>query len=171
MNEDETPVVDASNQDEIEINLDEEVEESAEDLKARLAKAEELATNYKVRAEKAEKKAKEIKPEAPQSDISMRDMFALSKANVNEDDIDEVVDYAKFKKISLSEALKSQTVQAILKEKEEKRNVANATNTGTQRRATNKLTDDALVSNASKGTLPESEEDMARLFMARKGRK
>ncbi len=58
MTEEENVAVDNSNTTEEEINLDlePEAEETVEEVKARLAKAEELAQNYKIRAEKAEGK-------------------------------------------------------------------------------------------------------------------
>lgn len=143
-------------------------DESVDDIKARLAKAEELANNYKIRAEKAEKKAKEVKPEA-KADLSNSDMFALLKANVAEDDIDDVKEYASLKNISVAEALKSSIVKGILKEKEEQRTVAVATNVTTARRTTSKLSDDALLSKAEKGDLPDDLDEIARLNKARWG--
>ena len=143
-------------------------EESVEDLKARLAKADELAKNYKIRAEKAEKKTKENK-EAPteKKDLSSKDIIALMNNKVAEEDIDEVVDYAKFKGISVQEALKTGTIKATLRERGEQRDVANATNTGTVRRGSSKVADDVLISNASKGKMPESDEEIERLMKAK----
>ena len=170
--EDETVVVDNSNTTEEttpEVETEEvEEEESSEELKARLAKAEELANNYKARAEKAEKKSKESK-ETPseKKDLSSKDIIALMNAKVSEEDVDEVVDYAKFKGISVSEALKSSAIKATLSEKAEQRNIAEATNTKTIRRGTAKLSDDDLVSNASQGKIPESDEDIDRLMKAK----
>jgi hypothetical protein len=152
--------------------VEETQEESVEEIKARLAKAEELATNYKVRAEKAEKLAKTVKPETKQeSNVSTKDLYALSKANVAEEDISEIEEYAKFKRISISEALKSPTMKAILKEKEENRTVNNASNVGTVRRSSSKVSDDVLMDKASRNELPENESDITRLIKARKGLK
>ncbi len=143
-------------------------EESIEEVKARLAKAEELANNYKIRAEKAEKgKKTQPAPEAKKGDLSSKDLIAIMNAKVPEDDIDEVVDYAKFKGISVGEALKSSTIKATLSERAEQRNTAAATNTGTVRRGNAKVSDDVLLSEAQKGKLPESDDDIARLIGAR----
>ena len=146
-------------------------EESVEEVKARLAKAEELAQNYKVRAEKAEKKAKEVKVETKvetTTDLSSKDLMALMNAKVETDDVDEIVDYAKFKGISVAEALKTGVIKTSLAEKVEQRKVADATNTGTSKRSSAKLADDVLLSNASKGIMPDNDEDLNRLLDLRK---
>ena len=76
-----------------EVDTDES-SESLEELKERLAKAEELANNYKIRAEKAEKKSErtETPKVAPKksSDLSPADIIALTKANIDPEDIEEV---------------------------------------------------------------------------------
>ena len=136
-------------------------EESVEEIKARLAKAEELANNYKIRAEKAEKKSKtETKPT---SDLSGLDIFALTKANVDSEDVEEVVNWAKYKNVPVSEALKSNELNAILNVRKDMRVTANASNTGASRRQTGKLSDEALLNQARSGKMPESEEDLDRL--------
>lgn len=142
-----------------------EGEETIEQVRARAEKAEELAKNYKIRAEKAEKKPKEVKaPEAPQSnqqDLSSRDMFVLIEAKVPQDDVDEVVEYARFKKISVADALKTSTIKAMLAERLEERNVASATNVGPSKRVGVKITDDAIIEKANKGNVPEDASDLA----------
>ena len=160
-----------SNSQEESVDLDTTEEETLDDVKSQLAKAQELANNYKIRAEKAERKGKE--PEQKQvtrkeSDLSTMDIIALSKANLEQDDVAEVLEYAKFKGISVQEALKSSVVKATIQEKSEMRNTALATNTGGSRRSTGKVSDETLLSNAKKGIMPESDEDMARLIKARR---
>ena len=170
MNEEENVVTDDSNTENEEVILDVETEEVAEEtveeIKARLAKAEELAHNYKIRAEKAESKSKEAPKVAP-NDLSSKDTIALIRADVADEDIEEVVEYAKLKKISVTDALKTNIMKTILEQKREERTVASATNTGTARRSNTRVSDEVLLDKASKGTLPETEEDMARLFNAR----
>ncbi len=152
--------------------IEAEPEETPEVLKEKLAKATEYGENQKIRAEKAERKAKEtVKPEPVAETISTKDILALSNAKVHEDDIDEVLDYAKYKKIPLAEALKSSVVKTLLSEKEEQRKVADATNVGATRRGSSKVSDEVLLDKASKGELPSSDEDMERLVRARKGLK
>lgn len=151
-----------------------ETDESSEDLeelKSRLAKAEELVNNYKIRAEKAEKRTEktEVSKVAPkkQSDLSAIDIIAISKANIEAEDVEDVLDYAKFKGISLAEALKSPVVKATLTQKEELRKTAQATSTGTSRRGSASITDSQLMANAEKGIMPESDEDFKRLAALR----
>jgi hypothetical protein len=141
-------------------------EESVEEVKAQLAKAKELADNYKVRAEKAEKKAKEA-PKEKEPSLSTQDLIALMNAKVNEDDISEVEDYARFKKISIKEALKTSTIKTFLAEREEQRNVAAATNVSAARRSPSRISEETLISKASKGELPESDDEIKRLAEAR----
>src|SRR3990167_8840786 len=83
-------------------------EKRTELIDAELAKEAELATNYKVRAEKAEALAKQLKikpedkPEAPTTpELSLKDIRALQ--DVHDDDVDELVEYAKFKGVSVAE--------------------------------------------------------------------
>ena len=135
-------------------------------------KAEELANNYKIRAEKAEKNKKdgfsnEDKTSKNDGDLSSKDILALTKANINDEDIDEVLDYAKYKKISVAEALKNGVVKTMLAEREEQRTIANAANTGAARRGSNIANDDTLISNTQAGNLPESDAEIERLAQAR----
>lgn len=141
------------------------------DYKALYEKEKEIAKNQKIRAEKAE--ARDKKPEAKSesfkkdNDLSTMDIIALSKANIETEDMSEVLEYAKFKGISISEALKSPLIKATIAEKVEMRNTANATNTGGAKRSSGKVSDETLIANASKGNLPESDEDIDRLVKAK----
>jgi hypothetical protein len=145
--------------------------EKAEKLK----KAEEIAENQRIRAEKAEKELKEGKKSehkevTPKTDsLSQTDLIAILKADIAEEDISEVTDYAKLKNISITEALKSSVVKTILSEKNEERKTANATATGNARRGSTKQTPSQLLDNARKGELPDSDEDLEKLIKARKG--
>lgn len=162
----------------VEEEIQDDEGESVEEIKARLEqerqareKAEELAKNYKIRAEKAERKPK-IEPQETKKetqDLSTKDVLTLLQNNVPSDDIDEVVEYARFKNIPISEAIKAPTVKAILAERQENRTVAEASNTGTVRRGSSRISDEVLLSRASKGELPDSDEDLRRLIRLRKG--
>jgi hypothetical protein len=139
----------------------------------RLRKAEEIATNQKIRAEKAEAVAKGLqRPKeeiTPNNSLPQSDLIAILKADVAEEDIQEVSDYAKLKGITISEALKSSVVKAILSEKNEERTTANATSTGNARRGSVKPNPAQLLENANKGVMPETDEEMETLIRARKG--
>lgn len=181
MNEEEIVVEDNSNTSEdVVLNTTEDTSvdsqsnteqtESVEEYKARLAKAEELASNYKIRAEKAEKRAKESpKTEKSSDTMSTADLVALMESKVASDDVGDVEEYAKFKKISIAEALKSPTLRAILNEKREFRTSANASNTAKARSSSSKLSDESLLEKVSNGEMPSSQDDLVRLIKLRKG--
>lgn len=137
-------------------------------------KAKELAENYKIRAEKAEKASKNGNSEGEKTpknerneEMSSRDIIALTKANIADEDIDVVLDYAKFKKISVVEALKSSVVKATLAENEEHRKTAAATNIGTGRRGVQQKSEGSLLSEFKSGKVPETDDEMERLALAR----
>jgi hypothetical protein len=106
----------------------------------------------------------EVKPTPKSStELSSEDVFVLVKAGIDEQDIEDVSEVAKLKKISIAEALKLPLTKQILADKAEQRKVAEGTNTGANKRGSSKLSDDQLLQNADKGVLPESAEDMNRL--------
>jgi hypothetical protein len=145
-------------------------ENDAEDIdwKARAIKAETLI-EAKKREAKQQKKVEPTSETKTEQDLTTKDVLALVRNNVSEDDMDEVIEYAKFKNIPIADAIKTPAVKAILAEKAENRSVAEASNTGTARRGSSKISDEALLSNASKGQLPESDEDLRRLIRLRRG--
>ena len=153
-------------------NGEQEEGESIEELKARLAKAEELARNQKIRAEKAEKLAKE-KPVSKQNVTPELDNATIARIyGIHEDDIEEILDLAKFKKLSLAETLKLGATKAILAEKAEFRKTAEVSNTGNARRSVSKVSDETLLANLSKGEIPKpGTEEAERLFWAKRGGK
>ena len=167
--------MDTNNDEEVILNTQEETvdldtteesyEESVEDIRAKLAKAEELAKNYKIRAEKAERHGKTdvLETSKNQSTNSLEDTYALIKANVPQEDISDVREYAQFKGISIAEALNTGAVRSILAEKAEQRTVAVATNTGTSKRSSGKISDEALLANANAGKIPEDQASIDRL--------
>jgi hypothetical protein len=153
---------------EAELDLDLSVEDE-NDLEAENAKLKKAYEDQKRRAEIAESKAKSVKPVTTQtnSTLTVKDGFALAKANVNDEDIDDVLEYANFKKISVADALKSSVVKSLLAEKEEFRTSQQASTSSTTRRATPKITDDTILENARQGKLGDSEDEIRALFRAR----
>lgn len=172
----ETVVVPETTSEETVETLEEVKAQYEAERQARL-KAEELANNQKIRAEKAEGEAKKTRgttKETPVAhvkgnDMSFRDTVAIVKANVPEEDLDEVLDYAKFKGVSIVDALKSDTIKATLSLRAEQRNTASATHVGSARRGAVKISDEALVSNAEKGNIPESDDEITRLLKIKMG--
>lgn len=142
----------------------EEVDET--DWKAEAEKNKQLAENQRIRAEKAEKKTKTIKSETSNS-LTTTDILALSRAQIDDSDLDEVLDYAKYKGISVKDALNSTVLKATLAEKSEERKSAQAVNTGATRRGSGVISDDRLMSDAQKGIMPDSDSDIQRLARLR----
>ena len=166
--EEEVPALE---EEELELDLSEEIEEeeTVEDVKARLAKAEELANNYKTRAEKAEARTKDKPKVEKTTDLSTSDLYALMKADVAEEDIADVAEVAKLRKISIGEALKTPIVKSLLAEKAEERSTAEATSTSTARRTTSTLSPEVVLKKAQSGDMPDSDAGLEALFKARKG--
>lgn len=141
-------------------------EEERKKLLDEAQKAKELADNYKIRAEKAESKSKEVN-ETPKNDITYLDTIALVKANVHEDDMSDVIEYAKVKKISIAEALKSNVIKNILAERREEEKTAEVTSEGSKRASSSARSSDDLLNDAKSGNLPDNDSDMDRLVNAR----
>ena len=150
-----------------------EPETASEDL----VKAKKDYENQKIRAEKAEQELKALKKapvekETPKNDMSLKDIRALS--DVHDDDVDSVVDWAKFKGISVAEAKKSSEIQSLLRTREEERQTAQAANVGPAKRGSSKVSDEVLLERLSKGDLPIEDIDKAakaRLERKRQGLK
>jgi len=140
--------------------------ESSEEMIERLTKE-----NKTLKIQKA-KKAQKAQPTALAGNMSANDMFALMNAKVtDQESIDEVTAYAKFKNINVSEALKSSVVKTILEEKRNEQKVASATNTGSARRGNSEVSEDVLLANASKGKMPDNDADLQRFIEARMTRR
>jgi len=128
-----------------------------------------VAKNQKIRAEKAEAKAREKKVT---EDFSSKDILAIARAGINDEDLEYVNRWAKVEGKSISEALNSEELKEILAVKEEKRKVASASNVTNAKRVTNKQSDETLISNASKGIFPDDPALLAEArFNKRTGKK
>lgn len=122
-----------------------------------------------------EKDGKWVKPgAAPKDDdeaaskttnrtLADADILYLGKADIHADDLQEVLDYAKNAKISVKQA--HEYLKPILDVRVEQRKTAETTNTGGGPRGNTKVSDETLLANASKGIMPESDEDMKRLSL------
>ena len=134
-------------------------------LYARAKKAEgfELVDDKWIKKPKVTTERTEVAPS--QDGLSTKDVLFLAKADIHEEDMDEVLEWAKFKKVPVSEAYKQ--LKGVLEVKNEQRKTANATNISTARRSNSKVTDDVLIEKANKGDLPESQDDIDRLMRAK----
>jgi len=168
--ENENEVLDSQNETETTetndqvVNLDEQ--EDAETLKKQIATLKAQKEHWKTKAEKADQKSEQKaddKPE-PLQELSAKDSLLLAKADVDIEDVDEVVDFARFRKVSIAEALKNTTLKAILADKKEQRQTAMATITKTNRSAA-PVSGDALLEKARRGE--GKEEDIEKVVQAR----
>lgn len=112
------------------------------------------------RAKKAEK------AETSKDGLSPRDAILIAKSNIDDEDVDEVLDFAKYRKIPVGEALKNQTLQSILRDRVEERKTATAAQTRSAR-GTSQVSSDVILSRAQKGEIPDKETDIEKLAAAR----
>lgn len=145
--------------------------EQIADLKT---KADASSQNFE-RAKKAEARLKEfekpeVKVDAPKEEgLSSKDVIFLAKADIHEDDMDEVLDWARFKGVSVSEAHKQ--LKPSLDIKTEERNSALATETGKGARGGSKVDGASLLEKAeSTGEVPDDDAGMTKLAEARMAR-
>jgi len=139
-----------------EIDIDAEVKKATAQLYARMKKAED-------KAKEVEAKLAQTSSGKPESKgtMSTTDLIAVMNAKVNEEDIGDVEEYARFKGISVAEALKTSVVKTLLSEKEEMRKTANATNTRGSRVGTNKSSPSDLLAKARTGGAVDDFEALA----------
>lgn len=173
-NNDVTDILNTEEEATPEVETEEETvetpEEESVDWKSEAEKAKELAENYKIRAEKAEKAEKKAKETVKESktNVSLKESLAILNAKVHEEDIDEVLDFAKYKGISVSEALRSPVIKNTLAQRAEERQTAEATSVGRVRSGNARSTPESLYAKAQKtGELPDRDEDLESMLDAR----
>ena len=138
------------------------------DQNKRLSSA--IGQKIKQRQEKEELMRRVQNPDIPREEgFTTRDIIALAKSGIEIDDIDEVENYAKYRKITASEALHDSTLKAIIAKRLEDRKTANATQTGGPRVAS-RITGETLLEQASRDRIPEKDEDSEKLVEARMAR-
>lgn len=149
--------------------------ESTKDWQAEVARLQ--AENKKFKAILDRKARKEENLEQNQSSkkseevtLSPLDAIAIAKADVPIEDIDDVIEIAKLKKVSVREALSMPITKTILAEKEEYRKSAKATNAGGGKRGPQATSPETLLKNLSEGKTPErGSKEAEDLFWARRG--
>ncbi len=142
--------------------VENEEDDSIEEIKARLAQLEK--ENKTLKIQKLKSKVKKPEAKAESTELTQHDLYALMANKVHEDDIDEVVAYARLKNIPVKDALKSNVVKTILRESEEVRQTASVSNTKTSRKAPQERTADQILQKIQKGELPDNPEDMVKAF-------
>lgn len=153
----------------LETPVEEESEEEASltaeevaELREKAAKVDELEEKNKKLFERAKKA--ETKPTQKEGELSNKDILYLAKAEIHEDDMDEVLDWAKFKKISVKEAHES--LKGTLEQRNEQRKTALASQTNAGQRGGNKTTPSQILESAKAGRFPEDDAGIAALVAA-----
>lgn len=152
------------------LNTEEGQDSQPDETEAKLKKLEEIAHNQEIRAKKAEAELKALKnkpqeKETPKNDMSLKDIRALS--DVHDEDVDDILDYAKYKNITVAEAKKQPAMIALLKAKEEERKTALASNTGGGKRGISQPTDERILQDFASGKISDNDDDITRLAEAR----
>ena len=138
------------------------------EAEAKLLKAERLKQEEQAKVKKVETKTESSEK---QGDFDLEDVAVLVQKVSDKEDRDMVKDYAKFKKISLEDALKNNVIQAELKNRAEERTTAQATNTNGGRRGSTKPTPEQILANAAQGKLPDDPAELAEARAADKKKK
>lgn len=126
--------------------------------------------HWKDKANKKPEPKPEVKEEVKNdSNLSQNDFIYIAKADIHEDDVSDVTNYAKKMGVSVKEA--HEHYKPILAERNEERRTASLTQTKGSPRAVNKSKPDELLNQATKGKLPESDDDIDALAAASLGQK
>lgn len=143
--------------------------EELDALRAKAAKAEELEEKNKQLYERA-KKAEKAKAPSKEDGLSPVDIIYLAKVDIHDEDLPEVLEYAKKMGVSVKDA--HAHYKPILAEKAEERKTASATQTKGGARGSSKTTGADLLARAERtGELPDTDEGMRALAQARLDRK
>src|SRR3990167_7939980 len=124
----------------------------------KIAEFEEKNAKLFERAKKAEAAKKEM------DGMSPKDTIYLAKTDIHEDDIGDVIEMARLKRITVQEAHKY--LIPILKERQEERATAAVTATGRQRPAPSAKQNETILSDAQRGILPDDDDGIRRLAEA-----
>lgn len=139
-------------------------EETEREKKLRLDN-EELTKKNKQLFERAKKNG--TKP----TELTPKDALLLAKANVHEDDLETIIEFATFKKVPVADVLKDTTMQKILAGNAEERATAAASNRGGARGTSRVSGEDLLRKAETTGEVPDTTKGMNDLFLARQARK
>ena len=142
---------------------DETPSDEAEDASDKLKKLESSNKQLYKRLKDAERQLANSQNEG----LSQKDILAIAKADVAEEDLDEVLDFMKYKKLDAISALKHPALKAILGARSEERRTAEATQVKGNARGVSKPSGEDVLRKVEKtGEFP-SEDEMARIAEAR----
>jgi hypothetical protein len=91
-------------------------------------------------------------------DVTKTELYSLVKANVPDEDVNEVVIYARSHKMTVTEALKTAEVKAILGVKADYRKTAEAANTRNSRFGGKAVSDEQIAAEIAEGKLPDPDK-------------
>lgn len=141
---------------------------SAEELKTlreKASKADELEDKNKKLYARLKKEPKEEKVD---SSITAKDVLILTGAGyTHEEDIEVIEKWARFNNVGIREAINDSTLKTVLATKQEERRTAQATASRGGARGVSTPSIEAILSDASKGKLPENDAEIAKLAEAR----
>ena len=144
-------------------------------LEEKSKKADEIAKNQEIRAKKAEAEAKKPKAEPDpakkseeKEEYSLKDIRALN--DVHDEDVDKLVNYAKFMGISIAEAKALPEMISFRNDAEEKRKTAQTTSIKSGGRVS-KANDEELLNKANQGNVPEDDDSIAKLVALQRAKK
>jgi len=121
------------------------------------------------RAEKTNAKRSEPTEDAVAVDISTRDVLYIAKADIPAEDLDDVLTYSKKMGVSVQEA--HEFYKPILKERQEERVTASATETKSPRAGIRQQSGEDLLRKAERtNALPDTDEGLTAIFEARRAR-
>lgn len=141
--------------------------EDIAELKKKAAQADELEKKNKQLYERVKKS--EGKP--VDSNLSPKDYIALTQSGITAEDFDEVMDFAKYKNVSVAEALAHSTLKSILDGKAEERRTASATQTRSARGSAPQTGESLLSKAETTGEVPTTAEGMKAITEARMARR
>lgn len=171
-----TENADSSNGEEVDVEALKAENEKVKSQNKQLFERAKKAEGFVLQDGKWIKPALTLKPEEKSEtsnkkseEYSLQDIRALS--DIHDDDVAEVVEFAKFKGISIAEAKKHPAVKALLDTNKEFRATEAAKNSGKGKQGTSRMTDAELVDQAASGNLPDDDEGIRRLADARQAEK
>lgn len=167
LNTDESQVLETETEVAEEVEETEEEEDASTELEKVRAEKAELEKKNKQLYERVKKAEKSEKAPVVEGNLTARDILALKDADVSADDLDEVQEFAKYRKIGIAEALQSKTLKTIIAERKEERRTALATETKSPRGMSKQSGEDVLRKAETTGEVPESQDAMRAMLQAR----
>jgi len=139
-----------------------EVDPEKEELRRKLEESESKRKQLFERLQKKET------PETP--GLTATDAILISRANIDVEDVERVVKFAKDEGITIKEALANNELKAILAVRSEERTTAAVTHTRSPRGVTKQTGEDLLRRAEKTGEVPETDDGMRNLAEARMAR-